>query len=252
MIRPIDSAHRIATGDLAGLSRRRISSISRAQYPQIDLESLYRVHESVRVTGFWPAFTKRAIDIGGAVVGLIVFSPVMLIAAILIKLSDGGPVFFRQTRVGRNGCLFSILKFRSMVVNADSLQAELMQQNQHRDNRTFKILNDPRMTRVGRALRRLSVDELPQFWNVIQGHMSLVGPRPALPSEVVLYERRDFARLSVKPGITCIWQVSGRSNLNFQDQLRLDLEYIQRQSLWLDIKLLLMTLPVVARGDGAA
>jgi lipopolysaccharide/colanic/teichoic acid biosynthesis glycosyltransferase len=188
----------------------------------------------------------------GAIVGLLVFSPVMLVAAILIKASDGGPILFRQNRVGRNGRMFAIVKFRSMLVNADAMKEELLEQNQHNDNRTFKILNDPRITAVGRVLRRLSVDELPQFWNVLRGEMSLVGPRPALPSEVALYEKRDFARLRVKPGITCIWQVSGRSNLDFQEQLKLDLEYIERQSILLDLKLLFWTLPVVVRGDGAA
>ncbi len=139
-----------------------------------------------------------------------------------------------------------------MVTDADDLKFSLLEQNRHEDNRTFKILNDPRITPIGRVLRRLSLDELPQFWNVLRGEMSLVGPRPPVPTEVELYQPRDLMRLSVKPGITCIWQVSGRSNLDFRHQVELDLEYVQRRGILLDLGLLARTLPAVFRGDGAA
>ena len=198
------------------------------------------------------ASLKRIMDVCGAIVGLTMFGPLMAVCAILIKWQDGGPVLFCQSRVGERGDEFSILKFRSMVVNADKIRDELAELNTHSDDRTFKILNDPRITPVGRLMRRLSLDELPQFWNVLMGDMSLVGPRPALPSEVAIYERRDLIRLSVRPGLTCIWQVSGRSKLDFTRQRQLDAEYIRRRSLWLDTLLILKTAPAVFRGDGAA
>lgn len=194
---------------------------------------------------------KRMLDIAGALVGLAVFGPVMALCALLIRLQDGGAVFFSQVRVGENGEPFRILKFRSMVLNADAMKALLMDQNTHGDARTFKLLNDPRITPVGRWMRRLSLDELPQFWNVLRGDMSLVGPRPALPTEVELYDRSDYIRLAVKPGLTCIWQVSGRSRLDFHQQIQLDLQYIRTRSLWTDVSLILRTLPAVFRGDGA-
>lgn len=204
------------------------------------------------VTGSAYRVVKRGLDIVGAVVGMALSAPLMAVCAALIKLHDGGPILFPQTRVGQSGRLFRIYKFRSMVPDADTLKMVLMDQNRHGDNRTFKILNDPRITRIGRTMRRLSLDELPQFWNVLQGQMSLVGPRPPLPSEVELYTTRDLKRLAVKPGITCFWQVSGRSNLDFARQVELDLQYVQRRGVWTDLKLLARTLPAVFRGDGAA
>jgi lipopolysaccharide/colanic/teichoic acid biosynthesis glycosyltransferase len=196
--------------------------------------------------------TKRAIDIVGAVVALTVSSPIMLLCAVLIKCCDGGPVFYRQYRVGERGEEFRIYKFRSMVVNADAMKEDLRQQNEHPDDRTFKIFNDPRVTRIGRLMRRLSVDEFPQFWNVLLGQMSLVGPRPALASEVALYQDKDYMRLAVKPGLTCLWQVSGRSRLDFRQQVELDLNYIATRGLWTDFRLILRTFPAVIDGDGAA
>ncbi|MCA9215840.1 MAG: sugar transferase, partial [Planctomycetales bacterium] len=177
---------------------------------------------------------------------------IIIIASLLIKLTDGGPILFCQTRIGRSGRPFSLYKFRSMVTNAEELKHELKGLNEHPYDRTFKILNDPRITKVGRVLRRLSVDEFPQFWNVLRGDMSLVGPRPSVPSEVALYQPDDFERLAVKPGLTCIWQISGRSNLAFEQQLELDLQYIHRRNLLLDLWILLKTVPVVILGDGAA
>jgi exopolysaccharide biosynthesis polyprenyl glycosylphosphotransferase len=195
---------------------------------------------------------KRAIDVCAALVGIVLASPLLLLCAILIKLQDGGPVLFRQERVGRSGQRFLIVKFRSMVVNAEAMKSELMDLNEHDDDRTFKILHDPRITRVGRFMRRMSLDELPQLWNILWGEMSLVGPRPALPSEVALYEPQHMTRLAVKPGLTCIWQVSGRSNLGFPKQMELDLQYIKRRSVWLDLMLIARTAPAVLFGEGAA
>jgi lipopolysaccharide/colanic/teichoic acid biosynthesis glycosyltransferase len=212
---------------------------TRVSVPMLNTPIVYRV-------------TKRAIDIVGAVVGLTLSLPLMLVCAMLIKLHDGGPVLFRQTRVGYRGRLFRIYKLRTMVPNADALKGTLLDQNRHDDNRTFKILNDPRITPIGRVLRRLSLDEVPQFWNVLTGEMSLVGPRPPVPSEVQLYEPQDLKRLAVPPGVTCLWQVSGRSNLDFERQVELDLEYVERRGFWTDLSLLARTLPAVFRGDGAA
>lgn len=258
-----NDALEFVTGDSVVRSRmpeesnqRNETSIVESEQKQ-GVEFIRELYESnaqgrTRAINGWNAAVKRSLDFVGAIVGLILFSPVIFVAALVIKMSDGGPIFFRQSRVGLNGDFFVLYKFRSMVVNAENLKGKLIKRNQHTDNRTFKILNDPRITKVGRIIRRLSVDELPQFWNVLRGDMSLVGPRPALPSEVAMYKNRDFCRLSAKPGLTCIWQVSGRSNLDFQQQLSLDLEYIEKQSLWLDLKLIAKTPLAVVRGDGAA
>jgi lipopolysaccharide/colanic/teichoic acid biosynthesis glycosyltransferase len=205
------------------------------------------VHDS-----FIYRMTKRMIDVCGALIGLGLSTPLFLLCAWLIKRQDGGPILFFQTRVGIDGRLFKIMKFRSMVVDADQMKSELMDLNQHVDNRTFKILNDPRVTPVGRWMRRLSLDELPQFWNVLRGEMSLVGPRPALPSEVDLYDADDLMRLAVKPGLTCVWQVSGRSNLDFRQQMEMDLNYIRDRGFWTDCMLIAKTLPAIVKGDGAA
>ena len=194
---------------------------------------------------------KRLLDLaiaGGAIVAL---SPVFLLAALAIKLEDRGPVLFAQTRVGLRGRTFRMLKFRSMVVNADQLQAQLQVHNESAAGVLFKIRNDPRITRVGRILRKLSIDELPQLFNVITGEMSVVGPRPALPREVALYSQDDRTRLEVKPGITCLWQIGGRSDIDFHGQVRLDLQYMREQSVWLDLWILLKTVPVVLLGKGA-
>ncbi|QDU89327.1 putative sugar transferase EpsL [Pirellulimonas nuda] len=194
---------------------------------------------------------KRLMDIAGGLLALLLFSPVMAVAAALIKLHDGGPVLFAQTRVGLNGREFRCLKFRSMVVDADRLKVDLHEENHHDDPRTFKIPNDPRVTWIGRLLRRGSIDEMPQLFNVLRGDMSLVGPRPPVPSEVEKYSWRDMQRFEAKPGLTCIWQVSGRSRLSFPEQIELDLDYIENRSLWLDARLILLTLPAVLSGDGA-
>jgi len=180
---------------------------------------------------------------------LILISPVMLLIAFLIKLEDRGPIFFKQVRVGRHGRLFKCFKFRTMVVNAEELKEKLMALNEQ-DGPVFKIKNDPRITKIGKFLRKTSLDELPQFFNVIFGDMSIVGPRPPIPSEVEQYERNVIRRLSVNPGITCIWQVSGRNNISFERWMEMDMEYIDNWSLSLDLKIILKTVKIVFRGDG--
>jgi exopolysaccharide biosynthesis polyprenyl glycosylphosphotransferase len=200
----------------------------------------------------WQFLAKRLLDIVGATAGLIVAAPVMALAALAIRLESRGPILFVQDRSGLRGRVFRMLKFRSMVSNADMLRSELMAFNEM-DGPVFKIGKDPRVTRVGVFLRRTSLDELPQLWNVFKGEMSLVGPRP-LP----VYETRQISklhhrrRLSVKPGLTCLWQTSGRNRIqNFDDWARLDLEYVDNWSFWLDLRILLRTIPVVLTGVGA-
>jgi lipopolysaccharide/colanic/teichoic acid biosynthesis glycosyltransferase len=194
---------------------------------------------------------KRAIDIAASAIVLILLLPAFAVIVLLIKGTDGGPVLFWQDRIGLHGKPFRFPKFRSMVVNAEALKDALLQQNQHADGRTFKMKNDPRITWIGRIMRKLSIDELPQFWCVLKGEMSLVGPRPPVPREVKLYTVADRRRLDVTPGLTCIWQVSGRGDIPFPEQVQLDARYIDSQSFWLDIKLLLATVPAVLFGKGA-
>lgn len=195
---------------------------------------------------------KRGLDIVGATLGLVCLFPLLATIALLIKLQDGGPVLFGQRRVGKNGDPFWFYKFRSMVPDAEAKKAKLMDRNEHADPRTFKMKQDPRITPLGRVLRRLSLDELPQLYNVLIGDMSLVGPRPATTREFRLYTNSDKARVVVQPGLTCIWQVSGRGKLDFSEQLKLDLDYIEKRSLWLDVRLIILTIPAVLTGDGAS
>jgi lipopolysaccharide/colanic/teichoic acid biosynthesis glycosyltransferase len=176
-------------------------------------------------------------------------SPVYFLLALAIKIDSKGPVFFKQKRVGLRGRKFIVYKFRTMVTNAEELKEKLMQQNEM-DGPVFKMTNDPRITRVGRFLRKTSLDELPQFFNVLIGDMSVIGPRPPLPDEVRQYERWQLRRLSMKPGITCIWQVSGRNNIPFDEWMKMDLEYIDNWSLKLDFIIFLKTIRTMIRGDG--
>ena len=194
---------------------------------------------------------KRSIDIVGSIVLLIILMPLFITIMVLIYLNSPGPVFYKQTRVGRWGVLFIMWKFRSMYLDADARLKEILEENEMSGGVIFKMKNDPRIIPIGRFIRKASIDELPQLWNVLKGDMSLVGPRPALPSEVNQYSLQDRLRLEVIPGITCIWQVSGRSNIPFPQQVQLDTEYIQSQSLLLDLKLLLKTIPAVLLGRGA-
>jgi len=194
---------------------------------------------------------KRLLDLMIGSAALAVASPAIAVAAIAIKLDSRGPVFHRAVRVGRGGRKFTFLKLRSMQVGAEELRGLLLHLNQAQGP-AFKLHNDPRVTRVGRFLRKTSLDELPQLRHVLQGHMSLVGPRPPFPEEVERYEPWMLRRLSVRPGLTCLWQISGRSQLPFSKWLELDLSYIEQWSLGLDLKILLKTIPAVLKGTGAA
>jgi len=196
-------------------------------------------------------FLKRLIDVVASIILLIVLIPLFIVIMILIYKDSPGPVFYKQTRVGRWGKLFVMWKFRSMYLDADVRLKEIMAQNEMTGGVIFKMKNDPRIIPIGRFIRKASIDELPQLWNVLKGDMSLVGPRPALPSEVNQYSLQDRQRLEVIPGITCIWQVSGRSSIPFPQQVQLDVQYIQSHSVWLDIKLLLQTIPAVLLSRGA-
>lgn len=193
---------------------------------------------------------RRMLDIVGSLAALIVLSPLFVLIAALIRL-DGGPVIFAQTRVRRHGHEFKMFKFRSMRTDAEKRLVDLLAANKHGDCVTFKIKDDPRVTKVGYWLRRYSLDELPQFYNVLMGDMSLVGPRPPVPREVALYTLADRRRLSVKPGITCVWQISGRAEIDFPAQVLLDVNYIESQSLSQDIRILVKTPRAVVFGSGA-
>jgi exopolysaccharide biosynthesis polyprenyl glycosylphosphotransferase len=193
---------------------------------------------------------KRAFDVVSSAVAILAFSPVLLATAVAIKLESPGPIFFRQVRVGWNGRPFKMYKFRSMRVDAEARLESLRAQNEA-SGPVFKMKHDPRVTRVGRFIRRASIDELPQFLNVLAGEMSVVGPRPPVPAEVRQYQRWQRRRLSVKPGITCTWQVSGRSNVSFDEWMELDLEYIDNWSLWRDVQICFQTIPAVLTSRGA-
>ena len=195
---------------------------------------------------------KRLMDIIGAGVGLILASPIMLVVAILIKIEDPkGPIFFSQIRNGAYPTTFKMYKFRSMYIDAEERLQELMHLNEQ-SGPAFKIKYDPRITKVGKFIRKTSLDELPQLFNVLKGDMSLVGPRPAIPREVEQYTTYQKQRLFVKPGLTCIWQVSGRNNIEFDQWVELDIEYIKTRSLWLDIKLILLTIPALLGDENAS
>jgi len=205
-------------------------------------------------------FVKRLLDIVLSLIAIILLSPVYLIIAILVKL-DGGPIIFAQTRIGLRGKEFKMYKFRSMCVDAEARLAELLKHNEKAEGVTFKMKDDPRITKVGKFIRKASIDELPQFFNVLKGDMSLVGPRPPVPREVALYSQEDRRRLLVKPGITCLWQVGERKGgafeigdrnaIDFKEQVSLDVRYIESQSVWKDIWLLIKTVPAILFGKGA-
>lgn len=195
-------------------------------------------------------FAKRLLDIFGATAAIVIAAPIILLAAIAVKLETPGPVFFRQYRLGRNGRPFLLYKIRSMTASAPDIRDSLEDENEA-SGPVFKIKADPRITKIGRILRKYSIDEMPQLFHVLLGQMSLVGPRPPIPAEVERYAPWQTERLAVKPGLTCIWQVSGRSDIGFDDWVRLDIEYVRTRSLALDINLLLRTIPAVLTARGA-
>lgn len=199
--------------------------------------------EATRGFSFYEAI-KRLIDITCSFVGILVLSPLFIIIAIIIKFTSKGPVFFSQKRVGKYGREFDMYKFRSMVVNAEELKEKLAAQNEM-SGPMFKMKDDPRVTKVGKFIRKTSIDELPQLWNILKGDMSLVGPRPSLPKEVAQFEDWMHKRLEVKPGLTCYWQVSGRNNIDFEDWMKLDIKYVDERNLWIDIKLIFKTVGVL-------
>lgn len=226
------------------------------QFPHVNsemyLETLGRIplltfsatpHDELRL------LAKRAIDVVLACAGLLLASPVMLLAAILVKATSPGPILFRQERCGLNGRRFLLFKFRSMVQNAEQLRPALEHLNEKRT--VFKIRNDPRLTPVGRFLRKFSIDELPQLWNIVRGDMSIVGPRPPIASEVEKYARWQRRRLRMRPGLTCLWAIEGRDQLDFDTMMRKDLQYIDNWSLALDLRIMLLTIPLVLTGKGA-
>lgn len=212
--------------------------------PLLNLSTIPEAHGKV--------FQKRMLDFVGSTILIILSFPVIILPlSILVKLDSKGPIFFRQERVGQNQRRFKMIKFRSMIVNAEEIKASLMALNEQ-DGPVFKITNDPRITRLGRFIRKYSLDEFPQLFNVWRGEMSLVGPRPPIPSEVEQYSWSQRRRLSVRPGMTGLWQVSGRNNIGFEEWVEMDLDYIDRWSIWLDIKILFMTFRAVFAGRGAS
>lgn len=229
--------------DLYNLRIARVRQTDFSGFPLLEFETF-----NART---WQLFAKRVIDVVLSLLLLIGLSPLFFVIALAIKITSPGPVFFRQRRCGMNGRTFSIFKFRSMVENAEMRRRELEKMNEM-DGPVFKIKRDPRITTVGRVLRRTSLDELPQLFNVLMGDMSIVGPRPPLAVEVELYKQWQRRRLSLKPGLTCIWQVSGRNKISFEKWMEMDMEYIDNWSLWLDFKIMAKTVFVVLFGYGAS
>jgi exopolysaccharide biosynthesis polyprenyl glycosylphosphotransferase len=217
---------------------------------QTEIEGTPLITFETTVAQEWQRFVKRAIDITASGLGLILLSPLFLAVAAAIKLTSPGPVFFIQKRVSLNNRKFVLYKFRSMYRGSHLRRDELAGRN-IMAGPVFKVKDDPRVTPVGRVLRKFSIDELPQLFNVLAGHMSLVGPRPPLPSEVARYEPWQRRRLSMRPGLTCLWQVSGRNAIGFEEWMKLDIKYIDNWSLWLDFKIIAKTVPVVLFGKGA-
>lgn len=220
--------------------------------PQLELDFRPRLTPEARLLNAprWKLAVKRVIDLLGATLALVLLAPIFLISAAAVGLTSKGPILFSQRRTGEHGRTFSLHKFRSMQCDAEEERETLNHLNES-DGPVFKIRDDPRLTSVGWFIRRTSIDELPQLWNVLRGDMSLVGPRPPIPDEVEEYSEWESQRLTVKPGITGLWQVSGRAELDFETWVRMDIEYIEEWSLWLDIKLLAKTIPAVLSGRGA-
>lgn len=231
--------------------------MNRSAFPTLStpFANRLRAHRA-RILWLWSTrkltWLKRGLDLMLVLPAMVALTPLFALVALAIKLYDRGPVLFWQERVGLHGRIFKFPKFRSMCVNAEAVRAALLAANQHgSEGVTFKMKRDPRITPIGRLIRRLSIDELPQLWCVLRGQMSLVGPRPPLVSEVARYNMMERQRLSVTPGLTCIWQVNGRSEIPFPQQVLMDIDYIQQRSLGTDVKLIAQTLPAVIRGRGA-
>lgn len=230
--------------ELSGLMRELASRTGR------DWRRVWR--ERVWRFTVWSAYAvKRAIDVLVAVAAILLLLPLFAVTYLAVRLTSKGPAFFSQTRVGRDGRHFAFYKFRSMYVDAEARKAALLARNESAGGVIFKMRDDPRITPVGRVLRKFSIDELPQLWNVLRGDMTLVGPRPPVPSEVAQYTLEERKRLNVIPGLTCTWQISGRSDIPFQEQVRLDKEYIRTHGVWNDLKILLRTVPAILSGRGA-
>jgi lipopolysaccharide/colanic/teichoic acid biosynthesis glycosyltransferase len=236
----------MSTYDEILLLRKELKRPGVFQHNHIQLRMLLW-HMTIRGS----ACFKRFMDILLAVMIIIIGSPLFLLTALLVKVTSPGPIIFSQVRVGKYGRHFKFYKFRSMYIDAEARKAELLKHNESGDGVIFKMKHDPRITPVGRFIRKFSIDELPQLFNVLLGDMSLVGPRPPLPSEVKTYSIEERKRLNITPGITCIWQVSGRSELPFQQQIALDKQYIASRSAWKDFLILLKTIPAILTGKGA-
>lgn len=221
-------------------------------YEKVSYDCADCIYSDTRLTNRQRLYipVKRLFDIILSVLGLILVSPILAIAAIAIKAEDGGPIVYRQLRMGKGGRLFRMYKFRSMCVGADKQLEQLRAYNEV-DGPAFKIAKDPRVTRVGQFIRKFSIDELPQLLNIIKGDMSIVGPRPPLPNEVAVYTPFQMKRLAIKPGLTCYWQINGRSHLSFDQWVALDVKYIQRMGFFTDFMIILRTIPVVLFGIGA-
>ena len=225
--------------------------------PYVDVDTDFEIEEIPRVIGDKFFFTrnipiwKRSMDIIGAVVAILIFSPIMALVAIAVKLESSGNIFFKQKRAGINGIPFVCYKFRSMDEGADKMRDDLERFNE-RTGPVFKMAEDPRVTRVGKFIRKWSLDEMPQFYNVLKGDMSIVGPRPPIVDEVMQYQHWQERRLNLNPGITCLWQIYARHKASFEDWVRLDIEYQINFSFWLDLKILALTLPAVLSRRGAA
>lgn len=244
--RPVGAALSRSTTDYIGID---LAAIERGELP-IDDADLHILAVGLLAAKPWQVRVKRTIDVVGSLLALLLLSPLLVLTAIMVKLDTPGPVLYRQERVGRGGRRFTMYKFRSMVDGAHADRPDLDDANEV-NGPAFKMRDDPRITSVGRLIRKVSIDELPQFWNVLRGDMSLVGPRPPLPEEYVSYGRAHFRRLLVTPGLTCIWQVSGRSNVDFEDWVAMDVEYITTWNLRRDLALLARTVPAVFSGRGA-
>lgn len=219
---------------------------------QLNLEQqevLFR--EQIQRRRMYYSFSKRMMDIMCSLVGLIALVPVLLIVSIAIKVESTGPIIFVQKRVGKGGKVFSMYKFRSMLANAEELKDKLSHKNEM-DGPMFKIKEDPRITKVGKFIRKTSIDELPQLINVLKGDMSLVGPRPSLPSEVMKFENWMMERLEVKPGLTCYWQVSGRNHIEFRDWMKLDIKYVEERTFFVDLRLIFKTFFVLFGDEHAS